>query len=599
MLQRLRLWLRVRRRRPRVFVSYRREDASRQAGQLYRGLADHFGQDHVFMDREDIPRGTNFRDVIAERLGSSDAVVAVIGPHWLASVDGRRRLFEPEDFVRFELALAMSRHKRMLPVVLAGAAMPAKHEVPDVIAEIVLINAIEIRDTHFSLDLEELIESLRYPEIPPETIRGGIEYARRRLMVRRKARWRVGVVASLLIAMGWVSVLDLFQLDTWMDGVTMWTADSLAVAPPPPEVRIVAIDEKAEEALGAPFGVSWRPYHARLIERVSAAGARAIAFDLAFDSRSESSAVDTLLVAAAKAATKTRIVVGAASFEENAKNVPALLEHVQIAVLCVGERLHYAATAPLMVVLGPPPVSAALTDRAASSRYRFGLGMRTAFDTGTVKFDLLNLRLLAAATEIPLAARERVEVSTEDLCGGLHKGDEVATMLIKVSDLEAWRRPPQRIAYHEALVAPESSLREWFAEKYVVVGVTKKDKDVHRVRHGWHTRERHGVEVHADIVGNLVAGIYVRPAPWGLQLGATVGLTLFGAWLGLLYQARMWGRTLLIGSALAYFAVTIVVYRELHWLLNSVYHLLALVLAYWTLDALMRGRRRGAGDMTA
>jgi hypothetical protein len=59
-------------------------------------------------------------------------LLALIGKNWLhaADKDGRRRLDSPEDFVRLEIAAALRRDITVIPVLVQGAAMPGKEELP-------------------------------------------------------------------------------------------------------------------------------------------------------------------------------------------------------------------------------------------------------------------------------------------------------------------------------------------------------------------------------------------------------------------------------------------------------------------------------------
>src|SRR5262249_35915282 len=69
---------------PGVFISYRREDSAAYAGRLFDVLSTEFGQENTFMDVDDIKGGDNFVTVIDRNLDVSDALLAVIGRHWLS-----------------------------------------------------------------------------------------------------------------------------------------------------------------------------------------------------------------------------------------------------------------------------------------------------------------------------------------------------------------------------------------------------------------------------------------------------------------------------------------------------------------------------------
>lgn len=70
-----------------VFVSYRREDSAGWSGRIYDRLRDHFGDQRVFMDVDNIPLGEDFTAVISRTLEQVDVVVVVIGPNWLRATD--------------------------------------------------------------------------------------------------------------------------------------------------------------------------------------------------------------------------------------------------------------------------------------------------------------------------------------------------------------------------------------------------------------------------------------------------------------------------------------------------------------------------------
>jgi hypothetical protein len=98
-----------------VFISYRREDASGMAGRLYDRLAARFGEDQVFMDVDRIGLGVDFAEVISQAVSTCDVLIAVIGQRWLTAIDedNKRRLDDPDDFVRLEIEAALARDIRV------------------------------------------------------------------------------------------------------------------------------------------------------------------------------------------------------------------------------------------------------------------------------------------------------------------------------------------------------------------------------------------------------------------------------------------------------------------------------------------------------
>jgi TIR domain len=145
--------------RGRIFISYRREEAAYPAGWLYDRLADRYaGQ--VFKDVDSIELGDDFVDAITEAVGSCDVLLALIGDQWvtIADEDGRRRLDEPDDFVRLEIEAALTRHVRVIPILVDGATMPRAEELPPSLARLVRRQALELSPARFDFDTSRLLK---------------------------------------------------------------------------------------------------------------------------------------------------------------------------------------------------------------------------------------------------------------------------------------------------------------------------------------------------------------------------------------------------------------------------------------------------------
>jgi hypothetical protein len=146
----------------RVFLSYRRDDTAAYAGRLYDRLVAHFGANQVFIDIDQIEPGEDFVEVINQKVSETRALAVLIGRHWLdaTNVEGKRRLDDPEDFVRLEVKAALDRGLKVIPVLLGGATMPRAQQLPEALASLSRRNAIEISDTRFHHDVDRLIEAL-------------------------------------------------------------------------------------------------------------------------------------------------------------------------------------------------------------------------------------------------------------------------------------------------------------------------------------------------------------------------------------------------------------------------------------------------------
>ncbi|HKX14780.1 MAG TPA: toll/interleukin-1 receptor domain-containing protein [Propionibacteriaceae bacterium] len=158
-----------------IFVSYRRQETNHLAGRLYDRLADRFGEDRVFMDVDSIEPGVDFSDAIQQAIGSSDVLLALIGPDWLTATDedGRRRLDNPDDLVRLEVEAALERGIRVIPVLAEGATMPRRQDLPDSLAALVRRNAVRLSHESFGHEAARLIDTLA--KIPNESAKPAVQ----------------------------------------------------------------------------------------------------------------------------------------------------------------------------------------------------------------------------------------------------------------------------------------------------------------------------------------------------------------------------------------------------------------------------------------
>jgi uncharacterized protein YecT (DUF1311 family) len=145
-----------------VFISYRREDSGGFAGRIYDRLRGSLGRENVFFDVDSIAPGIDFVDALSMRVGRCDALIAVIGKHWASTTDAenRRRLDDPNDFVRVEIEAAIKRGVRVIPVLVDGASLPKTDDLPRSLKTLIRRQAIEISHARFDSDVERLNRAL-------------------------------------------------------------------------------------------------------------------------------------------------------------------------------------------------------------------------------------------------------------------------------------------------------------------------------------------------------------------------------------------------------------------------------------------------------
>jgi len=146
-----------------IFISYRRDESRHAAGRLADDLGQIFGTDHIFRDIEGIELGVEFAKSLEKALAACSVMLVLIGPQWLDMPDrkhGGRRLDQADDWIRQEVATALRRDVRVVPVLLEGATLPDASELPADIRSLVGRQAMELSDVRWRGDLQRLVDAL-------------------------------------------------------------------------------------------------------------------------------------------------------------------------------------------------------------------------------------------------------------------------------------------------------------------------------------------------------------------------------------------------------------------------------------------------------
>src|SRR3954464_5053048 len=102
----------------RVFISYRSSDGADKATALARDLDALFGQDQIFLDKEDLPAGSRWRDEIARTLDASPVLLVLVTPNYLGAHNsaGNRCIDRHDDPIRDELEAAIGAGANIIPL---------------------------------------------------------------------------------------------------------------------------------------------------------------------------------------------------------------------------------------------------------------------------------------------------------------------------------------------------------------------------------------------------------------------------------------------------------------------------------------------------
>lgn len=144
-----------------IFISYRREDSANEARLVREAIVREFGQGAVFFDT-DSPLGGVWPAEIQNALQRSTVALVIIGPRWLTAANeyGLRRIDNESDWVRREVASALTGAQPVFPIYVSGARRPPPEALPEALRAIVERQDIEIRRDFWDHDLRLVLAQL-------------------------------------------------------------------------------------------------------------------------------------------------------------------------------------------------------------------------------------------------------------------------------------------------------------------------------------------------------------------------------------------------------------------------------------------------------
>jgi hypothetical protein len=150
----------------RIFISYRRSDTRGYVGWLSSTLASKMPRARIFRDVESIGMG-DWKKSIGLGLRISDVVLVVIGERWLSVTQegsDQRRLDDPEDMVRWEVANALAfkaDRDAVAQVLLDDVQPPPRASLPDDLHRLFDMQAYRLRYEDWDANVTHLVDHLR------------------------------------------------------------------------------------------------------------------------------------------------------------------------------------------------------------------------------------------------------------------------------------------------------------------------------------------------------------------------------------------------------------------------------------------------------
>jgi hypothetical protein len=146
-----------------IFLSYRHSDTDASAGRIYDRLVQLTPRNRVFFDVSAVGPGINFEREIVTAMQASEIALFFIGDKWLGrkTSTGSARIWDDSDYVRAEARAALAIDNiKILPVLVGGAPMPRRDQLPPDIREIAARNALFLRHERFDDDAERIVAAI-------------------------------------------------------------------------------------------------------------------------------------------------------------------------------------------------------------------------------------------------------------------------------------------------------------------------------------------------------------------------------------------------------------------------------------------------------
>jgi len=170
-----------------------------------------------------MPIGVKFKDHLHDQLNECGVFLAIIGRNWLNACDedGHRRLDDADDWVRVEIASALARGIKVVPVIIDDGVIPKPSDLPSDLKSLPDFQAFRVQNNQFERDSAALADKLREAlglinastvtkeRFITETTHS-IALKARRLLVERRGFWKlvVAIVGLLIISVGLVLISD-------------------------------------------------------------------------------------------------------------------------------------------------------------------------------------------------------------------------------------------------------------------------------------------------------------------------------------------------------------------------------------------------------
>ncbi len=141
-----------------IFINYRREDSSGYSLAIYNELVKWYDREMIFKDFNTIEPGEDFSESIENALNSCTILLVLVANNWMDILKKREELRGEPDFVRMEIATALSKGVYTIPIVLNRANILIEDELPDDLKKIAKRQCLDLDPTRFETDILKLVK---------------------------------------------------------------------------------------------------------------------------------------------------------------------------------------------------------------------------------------------------------------------------------------------------------------------------------------------------------------------------------------------------------------------------------------------------------
>lgn len=393
-----------------------------------------------------------------------------------------------------------------------------------------------------------------------------------RIKVARQTLQTGLALGALLFLMSAVRVLDIFTIDTQVEFGVMAMGNGIATHEVSNDLRILTINGKDLSR------TELRERVAAAIRQADNAGARALALDAYYPSENgtfKSDPQSGQLIVDAIRNSRAPVVIGAASTNQMQLETPDSVRSVAAAVgfLCYEKKLGLTRSLPISALISGSPYSSFALETVAA--YRGAQVIPGLFDG-------------AEAPALEIAGRDPIQFEVSEVnradrklrtCDAVGDGDLVAHRFI--------RRTPDELLASITLAAEDLDqhvANERFdastdlQDKLVLIGILQRGDIVYDL-----AGDRDGVFWQADALNNLLLDEIIKPVGDGFQLVFMLLLTASMLALCLRLSVRPVARVIAaIATSVGVILFAVYLYGRHGVLLNPVYYLIAVWIAWWT-----------------